>query len=82
MGKLEKLICQFLATPPEISFQDVKYLLEAFGFEEKRSRGSHHTFDDNQGKVIVIPKKGGKAVKRTYIKEIIKILNLEEWQGE
>jgi predicted RNA binding protein YcfA (HicA-like mRNA interferase family) len=82
MGKLEKLVNQFLATPPEVSFQDVEYVLEAFGFEEKRSRGSHHTFEDDQGRVIVVPKKGGKTVKRTYLKEIIKILNLEEWQGE
>ena len=82
MGKLKKLIGQFLVTPPEVSFQDVEYVLEAFGFEEKRSRGSHHTFEDSQGRVIVVPKKGGKTVKRTYLKEIIKILNLEEWQGE
>ncbi len=38
MGKLKKLIEQFLNQPPEVSFEDVRYLLEAFGFEEKRSR--------------------------------------------
>jgi hypothetical protein len=40
MGKLEKLVEQFLNQPPEVRFEDVRYLLEAFGFEEKRSKGS------------------------------------------
>jgi hypothetical protein len=34
MGKLKKLIEQFLDQPPEVRFEDVYYLLEAFGFEE------------------------------------------------
>jgi hypothetical protein len=37
MSKLEKLIRQFLKKPPEASFEDVVYVLKAFGFEEKRS---------------------------------------------
>ncbi|WP_290890068.1 type II toxin-antitoxin system HicA family toxin [Fischerella sp.] len=41
MGKLKKLVEEFLRRPPEVSFDDVRYLLEAFGFEEKRSKGSH-----------------------------------------
>jgi predicted RNA binding protein YcfA (HicA-like mRNA interferase family) len=44
MSRLEKLIEQFLRDPPEARFDDVWYLLTAFGFEEKRSKGSHHTF--------------------------------------
>jgi hypothetical protein len=30
-----------------------------------------------EGNVIVIPKKGGKLVKRTYIEQIITLLDLE-----
>ncbi len=58
------------------------YLLEAFGFEEKRSRGSHHSFRDSQGRIITVPKQGGQKVKRVYLQEIIKLLNLEEWNDE
>ncbi|WP_292762697.1 hypothetical protein [Nostoc sp. NOS(2021)] len=29
---------QFLKQPPEVRFQEVRYLLEAFGFEEKGLR--------------------------------------------
>jgi HicA toxin of bacterial toxin-antitoxin, len=49
MSKLEKLIEQFLRDPPEVRFDDVQYLLESFGFEEKRSKGSHRTFRNSDG---------------------------------
>ncbi|MEH2457066.1 type II toxin-antitoxin system HicA family toxin [Nostoc sp.] len=65
--------------PPEVRFQEVYYLLEAFGFEEKKSQGSHHSFRDSQGKTITVPKTGGQKVKGIYIQQI---LNLEEWIDE
>ncbi|MEQ8998699.1 MAG: type II toxin-antitoxin system HicA family toxin [Coleofasciculus sp. B1-GNL1-01] len=82
MGKLEKLVEQFLNKPPEVRFEDVRYLLEAFGFEEKRSKGSHHSFRDSQGRKITVPKKGGQKVKGVYVKQIVELLNLEEWSDE
>jgi predicted RNA binding protein YcfA (HicA-like mRNA interferase family) len=56
--------------------------LEAFGYQEIRAKGSHHAFENDQGEVIIIPKKGGKKVKRTYIEETIRLLDLENWQDE
>lgn len=47
MGKLEKLIELFLRQPPV----------------EQRSKGSHHTFSDPDGKTIMIPKVSGQKVK-------------------
>jgi len=44
MGKLKKLVEQFLNKLPEVRFDDMCYLLETFVFEEKRSKGSHHSF--------------------------------------
>jgi hypothetical protein len=38
MSKLKKLVEEFLKRTPEVRFEDVRYLLEAFGFEEKRSK--------------------------------------------
>jgi predicted RNA binding protein YcfA (HicA-like mRNA interferase family) len=76
MGKLEKLIELFLRQPPEVKFTDVCYLVEAFGYSEQRSKGSHHTFSHSSGETIVIPKVGGKKVKRVYVKRIIEILEL------
>jgi predicted RNA binding protein YcfA (HicA-like mRNA interferase family) len=77
MGKLEKLIEQFASGLAEASFEDVRYILQAFGFEEKRSKGSHHIFANDRGQAITIPKKGGRKVKKVYFKRIVELLNLE-----
>jgi len=77
MTKLEKLIIQFCKKTPEVSFEDVVYVLKRFGFEEKRSKGSHHSFRNSQGRKITIPKKGGQKVKRIYVQKIVELLNLQ-----
>ncbi|MCL1465554.1 type II toxin-antitoxin system HicA family toxin [Argonema galeatum] len=82
MGKLKKLVEQFLNQPPEVRFEDVLYILSAFGFEEKRSKGSHHSFRDSQGRKITVPKKGGQKVKGVYVQQIVELLKLEEWNDE
>lgn len=63
-------------------FEDVRYLLEAFGFKETRSKGSHHSFGDSEGRKVTVPKKGGQKVKGVYVQQIIELLNLEEWNNE
>ncbi len=82
MSKLSKLIKYLLSRPPEARFEDISYVLEAFGYKEIRSRGSHHAFENEEGEVIVIPKKGGKKVKRNYIEETIILLDLANWKDE
>jgi predicted RNA binding protein YcfA (HicA-like mRNA interferase family) len=82
MSRLGKLVEQLLREPPEVRFEDIYYLLTAFGFEEKRSKGSHHTFRNADGIKITVPKKGGKMVKRTYVQQIVTLLKLEEWANE
>ncbi len=82
MSKLKKLVEEFLRRPPEVNFNDVCYLLEAFGFEEKRSKGSHHIFRDSLGRTITVPKKGGQKVKGVYVQQIVELLNLQEWSNE
>ncbi|MEQ9670794.1 MAG: type II toxin-antitoxin system HicA family toxin [Coleofasciculus sp. G2-EDA-02] len=52
------------------------------GFEEKRSKGSHHSFRDSQGRKITVPKKGGQKVKGVYVQQIVELLNLKEWSDE
>ena len=78
MSKLEKLIKKLLSRPPEARFGDIYTILKAYGYQEIRSKGSHHAFENVQGDVIIIPKKSGQKVKRVYIEEIIKKLNLED----
>ncbi|AVH67913.1 MULTISPECIES: type II toxin-antitoxin system HicA family toxin [Nostoc cyanobionts] len=82
MSRLRKLVDRFLKRPPEVRFQEVYYLLEAFGFEEKKSKGSHHSFRNSQGKTITVPKTGGQKVKGIYVQQIVELLNLDEWIDE
>jgi predicted RNA binding protein YcfA (HicA-like mRNA interferase family) len=78
MSQLEKLIQLFLSYPVEVRFEEVRRILTAFGFEEVRSKGSHHTFRHEDGRIQVVPKKEGQKVKGIYIKQIVKLLRLEE----
>ncbi|NJK72452.1 MAG: type II toxin-antitoxin system HicA family toxin [Synechococcaceae cyanobacterium SM2_3_60] len=57
-------------------------LLEAFGFEEQRSKGSHHIFRSPTGLQITVPKKHGHKVKAAYVRQIIQLLQLREWNDE
>jgi predicted RNA binding protein YcfA (HicA-like mRNA interferase family) len=77
MSKLDKLLQKLLNDPPELNYDDVYYILTSFGFKEVSNKGSHHTFRNNQKLKITIPKKGGKTVKRTYLKQVVKLINLE-----
>jgi predicted RNA binding protein YcfA (HicA-like mRNA interferase family) len=82
MSKLKKLVERFLAVPPEVRFEEVRYILEAFGFREVRSKGSHHSFRREDGLKITVPKTGGQNVKGSYVRQIVELLNLEDWHGE
>ncbi|MGB5596009.1 MAG: type II toxin-antitoxin system HicA family toxin, partial [Crocosphaera sp.] len=62
MSKLEKLIEKLLIYPPELSYNEVYYILTQFGFQEVSNEGSHHTFRNDKKQKNTIPKKGGKTV--------------------
>ncbi|MBK1989203.1 type II toxin-antitoxin system HicA family toxin [Sphaerospermopsis aphanizomenoides BCCUSP55] len=78
MTQMDKLIQLFLSHPVEVRFEEVRRILIAFDFEEVRSKGSHHTFRHEDGRIQIVPKKDGQKVKGIYIKQIVKLLRLEE----
>jgi predicted RNA binding protein YcfA (HicA-like mRNA interferase family) len=82
MSQLNKLVRFVLSCPSEASFDDIKRLLEAFGFQEVRSSGSHIIFRHEDGRMQSVPKKSGRKVKGIYIKQIIKLLSLEDWYND
>ena len=82
MSKLSKLVKQFLSNPPDVRFEEVRYILRAFGFEEVRSKGSHHIFRNSDGRKLTVPKKDGRKVKRVYVKQVVDLLNLQAWSDE
>ncbi len=62
--------------PKNVRFEDLRRLLEDYGFELKRTKGSHHSFIGYVGETkitIVIPYK--RPLKEVYIKKVLAILD-------
>lgn len=78
MTRLEKLIERIRARPPEADFADVERLLEAFGWRNVRQTGSHAAFKKRGERTIIVPIKGGRKVKRVYLDEICRLLELDD----
>lgn len=71
-AKLYALLLQ--STARAIAFRDFVALIEAFGFEEVRSRGSHRCFSHPHcTKLLVIQPKGPDA-KRYQVRELLDMI--------
>ncbi|AKG74191.1 type II toxin-antitoxin system HicA family toxin [Salinicoccus halodurans] len=44
MAGVDKIVDKMKRQPNNISFPEAKKVLEKYGYEEKRSKGSHHIF--------------------------------------
>jgi predicted RNA binding protein YcfA (HicA-like mRNA interferase family) len=78
MSKKEKLIERLLRKPVDMRFDEVKVILEHYGFvlDSKNQKGSHFVFYKGD-KLITIPVHN-HMVKKTYLQLIIELLGLEE----
>ncbi|MNW17760.1 YcfA-like protein [compost metagenome] len=56
--------------PNGISFEEVAKVLNAYGYIEVRSNGSHHHFRNDAGDVITIKKE--QPLKAVYVKDVLK----------
>lgn len=79
MSHLEKLVAKFLREPPEVRFEEVVTLLEAFNYRQHSGKGSHFTFVKLGARPITVPTEKGRRVKRVYVQRINELLELEEW---
>ena len=77
MSRLDKLIARIRARPPEADFNDVRKLLEAFGWIRANEEGSHVTFKKPGELPLVVIKAGGRKVKRTYLDRVCERLDLD-----
>jgi predicted RNA binding protein YcfA (HicA-like mRNA interferase family) len=78
MTRREKLIARIRARPVEADFDDVRNLLEDFGWSVERERGSHVTFwKEGEALPIAFPKRGGRRVGRVYLDMICRRLGLD-----
>ncbi|HEU5423934.1 MAG TPA: type II toxin-antitoxin system HicA family toxin [Nitrolancea sp.] len=79
MSRRDKLIARILARPPQADFDDVRAVLEEFGWVLARERGSHCTFAKPGEYPIIVPKVGGRKVKRVYLDMICDRLGLDDY---
>ncbi len=75
----EKLHQKFLTDPAHITIEDCHKLLTDYGYELRKSSGSHNIYHKRGCcPITVISPKKTKYVKLVYIKLIIRYLKLEE----
>ena len=55
-----------------ISSKQLIKIIEKLGFKFLRQKGSHATFTDNKGKIVVIPIHSGRKIDRGLLLKIIK----------
>lgn len=81
MSQKEKLISYMQSNPlpTDISFDDFKKYLEYYGFELKRTDGSHNMFVHNKsGLMYTVPTLNGRNVKTIYLKKANEIIKQME----
>jgi len=76
MTKRVKLLDKIRNNPKQVSFRDLRQLLESFGFELDHVTGSHHIFLGTvagRNTRISIPFKRGR-LREVYVKEALSLI--------
>ncbi len=76
MSKKDKLLELLKNSPNNITFGDIRKLLELEGFALDRITGSHHTFKRDEI-VLVIPVHNNR-VKSVYVKRVVELIEGEQ----
>ena len=77
MSKFEKLIDDLYNMSDELRIDEIKKILKYYGYNLSSVKGSHFTFKKSGEYPITIPIHGKTGIKKTYIKEIKKIIEKE-----
>jgi len=72
MSKKDKLLKAMKNNPKNIPFEDIKKLLESYGYICHNSGGSHFVFRKELCEHVVIPYH--KPIKAIYVKQVLMIL--------
>ena len=72
MSKIDKIILKMKNQPNGISFNEADTVLHAFGYSLLRQRGSHCSYRNADGEMIIIV--SGKQLKAVYVKNILKCI--------
>lgn len=77
MSKWEKLLARILSLSKDIRFDELRRVLESYGYEMKAPRGgsSHFTFRKEGCSPITVPKH--EPIKRVYVEMVRDIVEKE-----
>ena len=59
-----------------LPYSDLKKVAVRCGFQWARCEGSHNTFKNPEGKIVVIPNHGSQVIVRPLLRKIIKDLGI------
>ncbi|MEY3302891.1 MAG: type II toxin-antitoxin system HicA family toxin [Pseudanabaena sp.] len=76
MSKKDKLLELLKNSPNNVTFGDIRKLLELEGFDLDRITGSHHIFKKEEI-VLVIPVHNNR-VKSVYVKRVVELIEGEQ----
>jgi len=64
-----------------VTFQELSKVAERAGFHWVRREGSHNTFRNSEGRIIVIPDHGSQVIVRPLLRKILRDMgmSLEEY---
>lgn len=76
MSKREKRLQKLRNNPKDVSFDDLRLVLEDYGFELQNIVGSHHTFRimiNENPHLLVIPFR--RPIKPIYVKKALQLID-------
>ncbi len=76
MSKRKKRLQKLRNNPKDVSFDDLRLVLEDYGFELENIVGSHHTFRitiDERNYLLVIP--FNRPIKPIYVKKALQLID-------
>jgi len=59
-----------------VTYKKLKKVAETAGFEWQRCEGSHNTFKNSQGRIIVIPDHGSQVIVRPLLRKFLRDMGL------
>ena len=79
MADREKLVAKFLTDKLHITIEDCDRLLTSFGYDLRKSGGSHRVYHKKgAASITVINPKRSKYIVSPYVNRLIKDLELEK----
>lgn len=77
MSKWEKLIQRILSLANDIRYEELRKVLEGFGYAEHAPRGgsSHRTFRKQGEAAVTIPYQ--RPIKRVYVEKVAEVIKRE-----